>query len=93
MLVARGNIHYRHGRNDDARAFYEVALAISRGIGDTQGIASALGSLGNVTQAEGRYAEARRFQEESLTLSRMVVDDRLLLPPPPLPKTRKPSTA
>jgi tetratricopeptide (TPR) repeat protein len=57
-----------------ARSLLEESLALSREIGDKQGIAMSLDNLGIVAQGQGDYAATRSLHEESLALRREIGD-------------------
>ncbi len=71
---------WRAGRMEDARQYYEEALALHREVGDRLGEGAALGnrraegivlnSLANLYKNRGRMDEARRLYEEALALHR-----------------------
>jgi predicted ATPase len=61
MLIASGN-------PARAQVIFEQALALSRRLGDTLGIAISAGSLGHLTALRGDYDQANKLLAESLTL-------------------------
>lgn len=63
------------GELDQARQVYEQALALSREIGESKGIAASLNSLGTAVQEQGDHRQALFFFEESLALRRTLVDN------------------
>ncbi|HEY7398876.1 MAG TPA: BTAD domain-containing putative transcriptional regulator, partial [Gaiellaceae bacterium] len=64
-LAVSGTIAFRTGKPEQARAPYEEMLAISRELGDEEGIARGLSDLGTVAAALGDNDEATRLLEES----------------------------
>jgi predicted ATPase/DNA-binding CsgD family transcriptional regulator len=74
VLNAAGTFASSQGDYTAAGTFLEESLALSRALGDSQGIASSLRNLGNVARTQGEYAAARALLEESLTLSRELGD-------------------
>jgi len=71
-----GNVAYDQGDLASARALNEESLAISRELGDRDGIASSLHSLGGVAYLQGNLASARALYKEGLE-NRRELDDRL----------------
>ncbi len=59
-----------------ARTFYVESLAISRELGDRDGIGVLLHNLGAVVQSQGDYAAARPLYEESLAICQELGDRR-----------------
>src|SRR5262249_7537439 len=59
-----------------ATAYYEESLAISREIGDKQGIACSLYGLGGGAYRQGDYSAARALHEESLSIKREIANKR-----------------
>ncbi len=57
-----------------AASFQEQGLAISRELGDVDGVATALSSLGNLAFAQGQYRQAQSLFEECLALWREQAD-------------------
>jgi predicted ATPase/DNA-binding NarL/FixJ family response regulator/Tfp pilus assembly protein PilF len=53
-----------------ARTLLEQSLALSRNLGDEDGVAATLGDLGIVARHQGQMAAARAFYEESLEIDR-----------------------
>jgi tetratricopeptide (TPR) repeat protein len=62
------------GRLGEARGLLAESLALRRGLGDTLGVASALGNLGVLALLEGRPDEAAALHEECLSLRRSLGD-------------------
>src|SRR5579884_1184708 len=62
------------GEDATAQARYEEGLAISREIGDRQGIAGALGTLGRFAQNRGELEKAQALHTQSLRLRRELGD-------------------
>jgi DNA-binding NarL/FixJ family response regulator len=75
VLYGGSVVFYRLGDYASARAGVEESLAISREIGDSAGIATALNGLGNIAYEQGDLAAARAAHEESLTRRRAVAPD------------------
>jgi predicted ATPase/Tfp pilus assembly protein PilF len=69
-LNGAGNLAYQQGEYGRAAVLHEEALALRRGLGDTQGIAASLANLGNVAAQLGEYARAVALYEEALALQR-----------------------
>jgi tetratricopeptide (TPR) repeat protein len=73
-------LHYAgrlaHGQGDcaAARALFEERLAISRELGDREGIAGSLHRLGGLARAQGDCAAARLSFEEALAICRELGD-------------------
>jgi len=77
-LYATGDMAINVGDQDQAQVLFEEGLALSRGLGDTAGIACSLHGLGWVAWGRGNYTAARRLAEEALALWREVGDkDRI----------------
>ena len=75
-LNGAGALAVSQGDYVEARALHGESLAISRQLGDQQGIANALHNLGNVALNQGDYAAARALYEESLTTRRQLGDQQ-----------------
>jgi tetratricopeptide (TPR) repeat protein len=58
------------GKRTRAKALSEEALAIQRGLGDSNGMASTLNTLGVIHSNLGQYADAENAYAESLALCR-----------------------
>ncbi len=71
-LVAAGLAAYGPGDFDLALDFFEKALALSRYLGDQEGIAASLYGLGRSKYAQGDLITAQDFLEESLRLNQQV---------------------
>ncbi len=71
-LYGDGYLALWQGDDAEARALFEQGLAISREIGDRQGMALSLSGLGLAAKDQGDYAAARAFYEESLALYRAI---------------------
>jgi tetratricopeptide (TPR) repeat protein len=69
-LRGSGLLAYAEGRHDDARRFFEEALALFRQQEDATGIGFALIGLGELARTEGRYEEASNYYTEQLALRR-----------------------
>ncbi|MGH8932741.1 MAG: tetratricopeptide repeat protein [Egibacteraceae bacterium] len=69
-----GMICFEQRRFDEAIAYYEESLAISREVGDRARESMVLTNLGNVRVEQGRFAEAIGFFEQSLALNRELQD-------------------
>ncbi len=67
-LRSLGFLNWHQGRNEEAVANSEAALAIDRQSGDTQAIAGDLTNLGNILRHLGDYDRALKCLEEALTL-------------------------
>jgi len=74
VLKGAGAFSYRQGDYEEARAYFERALASARGLDDRQNIADLLNNLGLVSQAQGHYAQAQALYRESLALTRALGD-------------------
>ena len=77
-LNAGGQLAYRQGDYERAVALHEESLSLFRELGDTKGIAVALGHLGRVAHLRGDYVAARALNEESLVLGREVGDMQVI---------------
>ncbi|HLJ78016.1 MAG TPA: tetratricopeptide repeat protein [Acidobacteriaceae bacterium] len=73
-LNAAGVLCRRQGDYAAAQALHEESLAISRELGDLQGIANSLNDLGSVARAKSDYISARSLHEEGLDLFRKLGD-------------------
>ncbi len=69
-----GSLALNQGDFERARALLSESLALYRGLGNKQGIASALNSLGKAAWDQGNHAEARSLYEESLAIRRELGD-------------------
>jgi hypothetical protein len=69
-LLGLGDVALKQGDYVMARALNEERLHIERDLGNTLGVAHALGRLGHAAWALDDYFEAMRQWEESLRLSR-----------------------
>jgi tetratricopeptide (TPR) repeat protein len=72
-LLAVGVVSYRQGDYERTSAVRE-ALDLYRELGDTAGVASALGNLGLVAQAQGDGQQATELTGQSLALFRRLGD-------------------
>jgi uncharacterized protein HemY len=75
-LRGLGNVAYEQGHYGSARGYYEQGLAVSRELGNKQGMASSLSNLGDLALTQQDYATARVYVEESLALYRELQDTR-----------------
>jgi non-specific serine/threonine protein kinase len=73
---AAGALAESQGDYDAAITHHEASLAVSRALGDRQGIASSLNNLGNIAHDRSDYDAARRYHGESLAISREIDDTR-----------------
>ncbi len=73
-LQAAGSLAWYQTDFGPARALLEESLAISRDLGDREGIARALNTLGNVAIEQGDYSAAQALYEESLAVRRELGD-------------------
>jgi predicted ATPase/DNA-binding CsgD family transcriptional regulator len=73
-----GRLALRLGDYEQALAFARQSLALSRHLGDKQGMARALGLVGWITHAQGDRGKARSFLEEGLALARESGEERTL---------------
>jgi tetratricopeptide (TPR) repeat protein len=69
-LDAAGNLAWNQTDYPAARALLEESLAISRELGDREGIGRSLNNLGNAAVEQGDYPLARALYEESLAIRR-----------------------
>ncbi len=76
LLNAQGLWASDGGRHEDARAFYERALAVAEHAGDRRWQGGVLGNLGLLTHSQGRLDEATGFYERALALSAASGDRR-----------------
>ena len=75
-LMGTGNLAYMQGDYARSEELYKESLALSRRLGDTRHIASALNNLGLICQNRGDYTVAAALCEESLVLRRKTGDPR-----------------
>jgi len=73
-LYVAARLAFQQDDHPACRSFYERSLAISREIGDRQGVASTLQGLGAVAQIHGDYVSARSYYEQGLTVRREIGD-------------------
>lgn len=73
-LHGAGSLAHAQGDHEQARHFYEQALALKRALEDKQGMARILGNLGSIASAQGDLEHAREFDEASLALKRELGD-------------------
>lgn len=78
MLNAAGVLAQAQSDLAGARAFYEQALAIRRGLDDLVGVAAALNGLGSVAVGDDDLFHARSIFEQNLAASRELGDARLI---------------
>jgi predicted ATPase len=69
-LNGAGNLAFQQGDYDQAAAWHEESLTLSRALNDPVGIDRALTNLGLVTHRQGDYARAQALWEESVALCR-----------------------
>jgi tetratricopeptide (TPR) repeat protein len=69
-----GVIAHEQGSYDEARGWYERALATSRGLGDRPAEARTLHELGALAQTRGRLDEAEQWLRQALDLKRLVAE-------------------
>lgn len=69
-LQGAGSLARQQGDPASARTLFEQSLAVSRELGDEQGIGASLFHLGSIVAGEGDYAGARALYEESLAIAR-----------------------
>lgn len=74
VLLSLAFAEHFAGRNEDARAHFEEALALSRELGDRRSEGVVLGKLGNLDREQGRVEEARDHLESALRIDREVGD-------------------
>jgi non-specific serine/threonine protein kinase len=79
-LNGAGVLAWAQGDYLAARPLHAESLAVSREVGDPEGIATALTSLGNVAIDQGDYAAARVFLAESLAFARASGDRAKIAP-------------
>ncbi|MFF8233179.1 caspase, EACC1-associated type [Streptomyces caelestis] len=72
--VSLGEIHRMQGRNEEATAAFEEALAIYQALGDRLGQADARQGLGEVHRMQDRYEEATAAFEEALAIYQALGD-------------------
>jgi tetratricopeptide (TPR) repeat protein len=73
-LTGAGNLAHNLGDYTMARSRFEESLRLRRGLGDKQGIATALNDLGWTAWRQGDYTAARALSEEGLALWRELGD-------------------
>ena len=76
VLFARGSLHRKLGRPDEARRDLEDAMIVARDAGARGAEAEALSELGIVDHEQGRLDEAGLRYEEALGIYRQVGDRR-----------------
>jgi predicted ATPase/Tfp pilus assembly protein PilF len=74
VLTLIGQAEWFAGQMNEARARYEIVLAIHREEGDASSEAGVLDYLGSLSRAQGRVAEARARHEEALAVARTASD-------------------
>jgi predicted ATPase/transcriptional regulator with XRE-family HTH domain len=75
-LHGAGVLAYAQDDYGRARALHEGSLALRRGLGDRDGMATSLNNLGLIALSEGHYEAAAALHEESLALRRALGDVR-----------------
>ncbi len=73
-LVGAGRLEERVGRLSQARAWYEVALALAEALQDRRPEIDTLLAIGHVCLALGQYAEGARYYQRALVLSEAEFD-------------------
>ena len=68
ILNNLGLTYDRAGRPDQAKGYYEQALAIHRELGDRAGEARALNNLGGLAETYGRYTDALKLYQQALDI-------------------------
>lgn len=76
LLNAAGTLRRQQGDYGRAKPLFEESLGLSRKLGDTRGVASALHNLALVLRQQGEYAAAISPFEESLQLFEELGDKR-----------------
>ena len=71
-LRSLGLLRWHEGRNQDALALVEQALAIDRELGDQEAVLGDLSNRGHVLKGMGEYERARDCLEEALRLSGVI---------------------
>jgi predicted ATPase len=75
-LVAAAELAECLGDYPQAAAWHQESLAISRSLGDDDGVAAALNGLGLVSRAQGGLEQAEGLHEEALAIMRRLDDRR-----------------
>jgi len=73
-----GLFYYWRGRNNEARSYYQTALAKFNKLGDTRRMIQILHRLGYIEDDEDNYAKARELYERSLALSEELGESDLI---------------
>lgn len=73
-LNKRGIIFFRQSNYDQARVYYERALALSRKLGAQQNEARILSDLGGLKNSQRQYKEAQAYLKQSLEIHRALRD-------------------
>jgi class 3 adenylate cyclase/tetratricopeptide (TPR) repeat protein len=73
-LTLRGNVLEYRGELQEARDYFERALAIYRTLDYQRGVANNLSSLGNLSYYLGDFQEAFRYDQEALAIRRAIGD-------------------
>jgi tetratricopeptide (TPR) repeat protein len=74
MLGVLGNLLRDQGKTEDARAHFDLALAIHRDVGNRKSEGSILGSLGELLARQGRFGDASEALRTGEALLREVGD-------------------
>jgi predicted ATPase/DNA-binding XRE family transcriptional regulator len=74
VLHGLGTLEWAVGRLAEAGTYFRESLSLSRGLGDTLGVASMLNNLGIVALPQGDHDGAVAFHNESLALYRQLGD-------------------
>jgi predicted ATPase/Tfp pilus assembly protein PilF len=77
IVTDLGVHHHRRRAMDQARAFYEEALALHRSAGARRAEGRVLGNLGALHHDERRFDEAMRHYEQALSIVAAIGDGRL----------------
>jgi tetratricopeptide (TPR) repeat protein len=75
LTLCAAIILHRQGDYDQARGFYQAALATSTELQDHTNVSKTLHNLGMLAQSQGRYEEARRLYTESLKIKKEQLED------------------
>jgi tetratricopeptide (TPR) repeat protein len=77
LLNLLGNAQAGLSNYEQAAAYHEESLSLSRQIDDKKAHMTALMYLGDINRLQGQFAEAQSYYNQSLTLAREIGDQRI----------------